>query len=77
MSIEGTAGKQKCVTLNPQKIEIIKQHESGKNEREIMASYSCGSSTVSDMKKRKDQLSFVALSESVKDIFKQGELKEP
>ena len=55
-SIEGTAGKQKCVTLNPQKLEIIKMHESGKNQREIMASYSFGSSAVSDMKKRKGQL---------------------
>jgi transposase len=56
MSIEGTAVKQKCVTFNPQKLEIIKRHERGKNEREIMASYSFGLSTVSDMKKRKDQL---------------------
>ena len=31
---EGTAGKQKCVTFNPQKLEIIKRHESGKNERD-------------------------------------------
>jgi hypothetical protein len=51
MSIEGTAGKQKCITLKPTKLELIKSHESGKNEREIMASYSFGSSTLSDMKK--------------------------
>jgi len=45
--------------------------------KEIMASYSFGSSTISDMKKQKDQLwSFVALSESVKDLFKQEKLKE-
>jgi hypothetical protein len=43
-----------------------------------MASYSFGLSTVSDMKKRKDQLwSFVPLSESVKDLCKQEKLKEP
>lgn len=78
MSIEGTAGKQKCVTLNPQKLEIIKRHESGKNQREIMASYSFGSSAISYAKKRKDQLSsFVAFSESVKDLFRQEKLKEP
>jgi hypothetical protein len=43
-----------------------------------MASYTIGSSTIYDIKKQQDHLqSFMASSESVKDVFKGQKLKEP
>jgi len=39
-----------------QKLEIIRWSESGKNQREVMASCSIRSSAIYDIKKLKDQL---------------------
>ena len=79
MSQKGTASKRKCLTLKIlQKLKIIRGLEDGRNQREVMASYNTGSSTVYDIKKQKDQLwSFMTLSENVNDIFKWLTLKEP
>jgi hypothetical protein len=44
MSIQGTGGKRKHVTLMiPQKLEISRSLECGKGQREVMASYNIGS----------------------------------
>jgi hypothetical protein len=57
MSKQGTASKRMCLTLKIlQKLKIIRRLESGSNQREVMASYYTGSSTVYDIKKQKDQL---------------------
>jgi hypothetical protein len=46
-SKQGTADKRKYVTLTiPQKLEIIRRPETGKSQRELMASYNTGSSTI-------------------------------
>jgi hypothetical protein len=39
MSKQGNAGKRKHVSMIPQKLEIIRGLESGKNQRVVMASY--------------------------------------
>ena len=72
MSEHSTAGKRKHVTLTiSQKLEIIRRLESGESQNKVMASCNIGSSTVYHIKKWKDQLhSFMASSESVKDVFK-------
>jgi hypothetical protein len=52
MSKPGTAGEGKHVTLTvPQKLEIIRRLESDESQREGMALYSIGSSTMFDLKK--------------------------
>jgi hypothetical protein len=57
MSKQGTAGKRKCVNcMIPQKLEIIRRHDSGKRQREVVASYDTGSSSIYYIKKWKDQL---------------------
>jgi len=49
---QGTAVKSKHVTLRmPQKLKIIRRCESGKRQREVMASYNMGSSTIYDVKR--------------------------
>ena len=49
---QGTAGKRKHATLMmPQKLNIIRRFESGKRQREVMASYNMGSSTIYDIKR--------------------------
>jgi transposase len=61
---------------NFQKLEIIMRHESGKSQREIMASYNIHLSTIYDIKKWKDQLwSFMASSGSVKDLSKAADIR--
>jgi len=72
MSKQGTADKKKEVTLMiHQKLEIIMRTESGKRQREVMASNSSGLSTILDTKKWKNELfSFVASSRSVEDLPK-------
>jgi hypothetical protein len=57
MSKQGTASKRKCLTLKIlEKCKIIRRLKGGRNQREVMASYNTGSSTVCDIKKQKDQL---------------------
>jgi len=57
MSKQGTAGKRKHVTLMiPEKLKIIRMLETGKRCIVVMVSYSIGLSTVSYIKKQKDQL---------------------
>ena len=52
MHKEGTAVKSKHVTSTmPQKLKIIRSCESGKRQREVMASYNMGSSTTYDVKR--------------------------
>jgi hypothetical protein len=52
MRKQGTAGKRKHVTsMIPQKLEIIRIHESGKSQSVVMATYSLGSSAIYDIKK--------------------------
>jgi len=47
MHKQGTAVKSKHVTSTmPQKLKIIRSCESGKRQREVMASYNMGSSTI-------------------------------
>jgi len=54
ISKNGTAGKRKYITfMSPQKLETIRRFESGKSQSVIMASYTIGSSTIYDTKKRK------------------------
>jgi hypothetical protein len=44
-----------------QKFEVIRRLESGKSQREVVASYNIESSTVNDIRERKNQLlSFMA-----------------
>jgi len=57
MSKQGTSGKRKHVTLMiPEKLKKIRMLETGKSCIVVMASYSIGLSTVSYIKKQKDQL---------------------
>jgi hypothetical protein len=57
MSKQGPAGKRKHTTLKiSQILEIIRRLESGKSQSVVMALYNTGSSTVYDVKKRRDQL---------------------
>jgi hypothetical protein len=57
MSKQGTAGKRKHVTLMiPQKLKIIAWLESGKSQKEVMASYKSGLSTIHDKEKWKEKL---------------------
>jgi len=50
MCKQGTAGNSKHITLMmPQKPVIIRRHESSKRQREVMASYTTGSSTTVSM----------------------------
>jgi len=71
MSKQGLAGKRKYIILMiSKKLEIIKRSESGRASV-LFALYSIRSSTVYDVKKRKDHLvSFMASGESVKGSFK-------
>jgi hypothetical protein len=56
MSIQGTNGKGKYVTLMiPQKLEIMRRLEYDKSQREVMASCNIGLLTVCDIKKQKGQ----------------------
>jgi hypothetical protein len=58
---------RKHITLISQKLEIIRRLESSESQREVMALYSIELSTVSDIKKWKDQLrSLMTRSESVR-----------
>lgn len=77
MSKKGTAGKRKCITfMSPQKLETIRRFERGKSQSVIMASYTIGSSTIYDTKKRKGRLwSLMASSESVMGLFKLPDIK--
>ena len=65
MSKQGTAGKRKHVTLLiPQKLQIIARFESGKSQKEVMASYKSGMSTTHDKQKWKEKLrSFMGSNE--------------
>jgi hypothetical protein len=57
MNEQDSAGNRKHRTLmTPQELEIIMRLESGKNQREIMALYSIGLSTICDVREWKDQL---------------------
>jgi hypothetical protein len=57
MSKQGTAGKRKYITFtSPQKLETIRRFESGKSQSVKIASYTTGSSTIYDTKKRKGRL---------------------
>ncbi|XP_075693735.1 large ribosomal subunit protein uL23m isoform X1 [Rhinoderma darwinii] len=78
-SIQGPSAKRKHVTLTiPQKLEIIRRLESGESRASIMEEFNIGSSTIYDIKKRKDQLcSFVASSETMKGLMKRQTLKQP
>ncbi|XP_069821771.1 large ribosomal subunit protein uL23m isoform X1 [Dendropsophus ebraccatus] len=78
-SIQGPSVKRKHVTLTiPQKLEIIRRLESGESRTCIMEEYNIGSSTIYDIKKRKDQLcSFVASSETMRGLMKRQTLKQP
>jgi hypothetical protein len=50
MRKQGTAGDSKHITLMmPQKLVIIRRRESNKRQREVMASYTMGSSTTVSM----------------------------
>lgn len=77
--IQGPSVKRKHVTLTiPQKLEIIRRLESGESRTSIMEEYNIGSSTIYDIKKRKDQLcSFVASSETMRGLMKRQTLKQP
>jgi translation initiation factor 1 (eIF-1/SUI1) len=71
---QGTVGKRKYVTyMNPWKLKIIttiRRLESGYSHSVVIVSY-IRSSTIYDGKKLKNQLqSFMASSESMKDLFK-------
>ncbi|XP_056382835.1 39S ribosomal protein L23, mitochondrial isoform X1 [Hyla sarda] len=78
-SIQGPSVKRKHVTLTiPQKLEIIRRLESGESRTSIMEEFNIGSSTIYDIKKRKDQLcSFVASSETMRGLMKRQTLKQP
>jgi hypothetical protein len=55
MSKKVANDKRKHISLTvPQKVEIIRRLESGKNCSVVMASYNTGLSTVCDTKKQKD-----------------------
>jgi len=58
----GTAANRIHVTLMiPQELEIIRRLESGKSQKEVVASYNIDSSTVDDIMEQKNQLlSFMA-----------------
>ncbi|KAM4018545.1 large ribosomal subunit protein uL23m isoform 1-T1 [Anomaloglossus baeobatrachus] len=77
--IQGPSVKRKHVTLTiPQKLEIIRRLESGESRASIMEEFNIGSSTIYDIKKRKDQLcSFVASSETMRGLMKRQTLKQP
>jgi hypothetical protein len=61
----------------PQKLEIIVRLESGKSQKEVLASYNSRLSTIYDTKKCKDKLQlFMESNESVKNLFKQYTLKD-
>ncbi|KAM3919534.1 large ribosomal subunit protein uL23m isoform 1-T1 [Leptodactylus fuscus] len=79
ISIQGPSVKRKHVTLTiPQKLEIIRRLESGESRTSIMEEFNIGSSTIYDIKKRKDQLcSFVASSETMRGLMKRQTLKQP
>jgi hypothetical protein len=54
ISKQGTAGNRNLATLTiPQKLEIIRKPECGTSQREVMASYNTGSSTIYVIKKWK------------------------
>jgi hypothetical protein len=56
MSKQGTAKKKHVTLMIPQKLEIIRNFESGKSQSVVTASHNTGSSTIYDIKKQKDQL---------------------
>jgi hypothetical protein len=57
ISTQGKAGKRKHITLMiPQKLQIIARLESGKSQKEVMASYKSGMSTIHDKQKWKEKL---------------------
>jgi hypothetical protein len=57
MNKHSTAGKRKHITSRiPEKLEVIGRLECGRRQREVMASYNIGSSTIYDTKKCQDQL---------------------
>jgi len=77
MSKQGTVSKRKhiilMISLKPGMIWRPKSSYS----QSVMASYNIGLSTFYDLKKQKDHLRlFVALSESVKGLFKQQALRQ-
>ena len=75
MSKQG-AGNTHLLTI-PQKTLSKRRHESGENQREVLASYSFVLSTVDDTKKGKYQLqSSVVSSVTVQDLYKPQTLKE-
>jgi hypothetical protein len=52
---QGTAAKRKQVSITvPQKLEVIRRIECGEMQREVMAPYNFGSSSIYDVKKQKD-----------------------
>jgi hypothetical protein len=54
MCKQGTAGERKHINLMiPQKLEIIRKLESGESQREVMASYSVGSSSMYDTERNR------------------------
>ena len=77
MSKQGTAGKRKDVTLRiPEKLKLgcLKLAKAAV----WLVSYSTGSSTISYIKKQKDQLQLcIARSESEKGLLKQKTMKQP
>jgi hypothetical protein len=66
-SEHGTASKRECLTI-PHRLEIIMRLESWKSWREGLASFGIGLSAIYNTKNWKDQLLFIASSESVKGL---------
>jgi len=60
MCKQGTANQRKHINLMiAQKLERIRKLESGENQREFMALYNIGSSTICDKEKQKDQFLYL------------------
>jgi len=56
-----------CNVMIPQELKIIRRLERSKSQKEVLASYSIGLSTVSDVKGWKNHLlSYMASTENVK-----------
>ena len=71
--------RKRLVLTLPKKIELVKRMEKGESRAKLMTEYGVGSSTLYDLKKRKDELlSFVTSTESpTGKIQKRKTLKGP
>lgn len=62
MCKQGTADKRKHINLMiAQKLGRIRMLEGGENQREVMALYNIGSSTICDIEKQKDQFLYLEI----------------